>query len=105
MYKFFARSKTKKQPAGTDPERMEFEKVKVYTRDEYKGAQEPVAFVWRGRRYEVAEILDRWYEGRLDSTRFPLSYFKVRTGEGEVRILRYHEFFRAWGIRVPRESG
>ncbi len=104
LYMFFCLSDEKKGPVAAVPGRMEFEKIKVYTRDEYKGAQEPVAFVWRGRRFEVVEILDRWYEGRMDSTRLPLSYFKVKTGEGERYILRYHEFFRAWGIRIPREA-
>jgi hypothetical protein len=84
---------------------MEFERVKVYTRDEYRGAQEPTAFEWRGERFEVAEILDRWYEGQMDSTRMPLRYFKVRAREGGRFILRCHEFFRAWGILVsPSES-
>ena len=82
---------------------MKFERVEVSTRDEYKGAQEPLLFNWRGNNYRIVQILDRWYEGRLDSARFPLLYFKVETESGEVFILRYHEFFRAWSIRVPAE--
>ncbi len=78
-----------------------FEAVTVHTRDEYRAAQEPTAFEWRGRRFEVVQIVDRWYEGRLDSTRLPLSYFRVRTDGGEEFVLRYHEFFRVWAIRVP----
>jgi hypothetical protein len=81
---------------------MEFERVEVSTRDEYKGAQEPVLFNWRSKDYRIEHILDRWYEGRLDSTRMPLLYFRVQTESGEFFILRYHEFFRAWSIRVPR---
>lgn len=79
---------------------MEFERLDVISRDEYREAERPVAFVWRGRRFEVEEILDRWYEGHCDPTRMPLRYFRVKTASGEVVVLRYHEFFRAWGILV-----
>ncbi len=79
---------------------MEFEIVEVKTRDEYRGAQEPVSFVMGDREYRVEQVLDRWYEGRVDSTRMPMIYFRVKTESGETFILRYHEFFRAWSIRI-----
>lgn len=78
---------------------MLFETIEVETRDEYKGSQEPVSFVWRGERHRVDQIVDRWYEGRIDSTRMPMLYFRVKTQTGQILILRYHEFFRAWSIR------
>ncbi|HIJ69011.1 MAG TPA: hypothetical protein HPP81_03175 [Deltaproteobacteria bacterium] len=79
---------------------MEFESIEVSTRDQYKGAQEPVFFVWRGEERHVEQIVDRWYEGRIDSTRMPMLYFRVKTRSGEIFLIRYHEFFRAWSIRV-----
>ena len=81
---------------------MEFEVVEVRTRDEYKGAQEPVSFLWRETEYRIERVLDRWYEGRMDSTRMPLLYFRVEADSGEEFILRYHEFFRTWSMRRPR---
>ncbi len=81
---------------------MEFEVITVKTRDEFKGAQEPLSFLWRGREYLVEQVLDRWYEGRMDATRMPLFYCKVKTDAGQAYILRYHEFFRTWSIRTPR---
>jgi hypothetical protein len=83
---------------------MTFEPIDVTTRDEYRAAQEPLGFTWRGRRFEIVEIIDRWYEGHLDSTRLPLLYFRVKIPDGTVRIIRYHELFRAWAIVVPREE-
>ena len=77
---------------------MDLERITVDTRDAYQEAQDPVAFDWRGQHYTVAQILDRWYEGYRDSTRMPLRYFKVRTEGGEEFLLRYHPFFRAWGL-------
>ncbi len=80
---------------------MRLEPIDVDCRDEYREAQEPSAFVWRGRRYEIETVLDRWYEGHLDSRRMPLRYFRVKTRDGGVFIIRYHELFRAWGIAAP----
>jgi hypothetical protein len=79
---------------------MEFETIEVSTHDEYRGAQEPVSFVWRGKKYNVEQIVDRWYEGRIDSTRMPMLYFRVKTQPGELFLIRYHEFFRVWSIRL-----
>jgi hypothetical protein len=79
---------------------MELERVNVTTRDAYKPAQEPVSFEWKGKRHRIVEILDQWYEGHMDSTRLPLRYFKVKTYEGLVFILRHHEFFGAWSLLV-----
>ena len=79
---------------------MQFESIEVITRDEYREAQEPVSFAWRGEHYHVDLVVDRWYEGRIDSTRMPLLYFRVKTRSGEIFLIRYHEFFRAWSIAV-----
>jgi hypothetical protein len=84
---------------------MEFERIEVFTRDDYRGSQEPLAFEWRGKRYEVAQVVDRWYEGSVDSTRVPLRYFRVKTFKGEVFIIRYHEFFTAWSLLLPHDIG
>lgn len=77
---------------------MELERITVRTRDEYREAQEPVELEWRGRRFRVEEVIDRWVEGHRDPTRLPLRYFKVRTEEGHILIIRHHEFFMAWGL-------
>ena len=62
---------------------MEFEKIEVSTRDEYIGAQKPLSFVWRGEQFHIAQIVDRWYEGGIDSTRIPMLYFRVETLGGK----------------------
>ncbi|HOV85151.1 MAG TPA: hypothetical protein PLM79_02245 [Syntrophobacteraceae bacterium] len=80
---------------------MEYERVQVLTRDEYREAQEPISFQWRNNRYRIREIVDRWYSGYLDARRVPLRYFKVKTQDGKEFILRYHELFRAWSLLVP----
>ncbi len=83
---------------------MRLEPVYVRSRDEYRGSQQPTEFLWREKWYKVAGVLDRWYEGRPDSTRLPMLYFRVQTTEGEQFILRYHEFFTAWSLVVPDQA-
>jgi len=80
---------------------MQFERIAVLTRDQYREAEEPYGFEWRDQRFEIASILDRWYEGHLEAKRMPLRYFKVKTRDGGQYILRYHELFRSWSILVP----
>ncbi|MBP8646299.1 MAG: hypothetical protein KBH99_09290 [Syntrophobacteraceae bacterium] len=83
---------------------MEFERIQVFTRDEFREAQEPISFEWRARHYRIMEIVDRWYCGYLDATRVPMRYFRVREHGGRQFILRFHELFRTWSILVPPED-
>lgn len=68
----------------------------------YKGSERPVAFILEGRRQEITEIIDRWYEGGLDPTRPVVNYFKVRTPEGRIFFLRYLSLFDEW-TAMPAE--
>lgn len=83
---------------------MEFELIEVRTRDEYRDAQEPICFEWKGGHYEIVQIVDRWYEGYMDARQVPLRYFRVRTREGKLFILRYHELFVAWSLMNPMKN-
>lgn len=80
---------------------MLFERIEAQTRDHYRGCQDICAFDWRDTHYQVSAILDRWHEGYIDPTRLPLRYFRVKTEDGQVFIIRYHAFFDAWSILVP----
>jgi hypothetical protein len=87
---------------------MPFEQITVCTRDEYRGAQEPISFEWRQKRFEIARIVDRWYEGYLNPKLIPLRYFKVEASNGTQYLLRFHELFQAWSLLVTvqkTESG
>jgi hypothetical protein len=83
---------------------MRLEPIEVRTRDEYRGGQEPVEVLWRGKWYQVAHILDRWYEGGMSPTRLPMRYFRVETAQGDRFILRHHEFFNAWSLVAPQSE-
>ena len=64
----------------------------------FKANERPVAFTFHERRWEVAEIIDRWYEGGLRPGRPQMNYFKVRSAEGKLFLLRYLSLFDAWSI-------
>ena len=64
----------------------------------YKANERPVAFTFQDRRREVAEVLDRWYEGGLEPAQPRVDYFKVKTVEGDLFFLRYVSLFDAWSV-------
>jgi hypothetical protein len=64
-----------------------------------------VAFTLRDRRFEIEEVVDRWYEGGLEPGRPELRYFKVRTSEGRHFLLRYNALFDAWSTTSPDHRG
>lgn len=78
---------------------MEYDRIQVECHSGFKMNEYPVAFTFQGRRWDVSEILDRWYEGRRESERPEIDYFRVRTREGRVFILMYAGHLDAWFIR------
>lgn len=78
----------------------EYKEIRVDCYSGYKANERPVAFAYQDRRWEVSEILDRWYEGGLNPGQPEINYFKVRTLEGQVFILRYSSLLDSWSIHV-----
>jgi hypothetical protein len=79
---------------------MPYETISVECYSGYKADERPVAFIFRQRRREVKEIIDRWYEGGTAPGRPAVNYFKVRTVENEVFLLRYLSLFDNWSIET-----
>lgn len=79
---------------------MNYDKIQVECYSGDKINESPKAFIHRGHRWEVQEIADRWYEGDIDSTGPETSYFKVKTVEGRIFILRYLSLFDSWSIKL-----
>lgn len=76
----------------------EFVPAQVECYSGYKISERPVAFTFHGRRMEISEILDRWYEGGIDHQAPVIDYFKVKTADGSVFILRYEKEADEWSI-------
>ena len=77
---------------------MTDEQIEVECYSGYKANERPVAFTYQGRRREVKEIIDRWYEGGLEPGRPAIDYFKIKTTDDQIFILRYLSLFDTWSI-------
>ena len=88
------RTKTKNITPAT------YERIQVECYSGYKANERPLAFTYQMRRREIREIIDRWYEGGVDPGKPATDYFKVRTTEGEIFMLRYLSLFDAWSLRT-----
>ena len=64
----------------------------------FKVNERPREFLLDEEIYEIAAVLDQWYE--------PLAtYFKVETTDGSVYLLRYNEQMDEWTLQsghLPR---
>ena len=71
------------------------ERIDVITYSGYRGEERPVAFILRGERIEVNEILDKRIEEDVaDRTRKRL--FKVKGSDGYTHLLYYDEQSSKW---------
>ena len=78
-------------------ENDQFKPATVECYSGYKVNERPVAFFYQDRRWEISEILDRWYEGGIEPERTIVDYFKVKA-DGEVFILRYAAETDTWSV-------
>ena len=76
---------------------MRFQRLDVECTPDAHGHLMPRSFIFRGRRLDVSEILDRWYEGGTPG-RPPVSYFKVKTIDDGEFVISYTAIFNAWAI-------
>jgi len=83
---------------------MSYEQIEVECYSGYRANERPVAFILENRRWEIVEIIDRWYEGGLRPSKPALDYFRVRTADGRVFLLRYNSLFDAWAICLPPKT-
>ncbi len=81
------------------------EKISVESYSGYKLHESPRAFTFRGRRYIILEIIDRWYEGSVRSDDPVINYFKVRVDDGRNYVIRYNSYQDEWDIVIRFLSG
>jgi hypothetical protein len=70
--------------------------VKVECHSGYKADEYPVFFYWKGERYEVSEIRDRWYQSDRDPGWPASDYFRVKTVDGGLFLLKHDLSEDAW---------
>lgn len=77
----------------------DFIEIEVECYSGFKANERPVAFIYQGVRREITKIVDRWYDGGVQSNRPAIDFFKIRDAEGNVYLLRYQSESDAWSIR------
>ena len=63
----------------------------------YRADERPLSFELCSRRFEVAEVEDRWYSPGA-------TYFRVRATDGNFYVLRHEEGIDAWTLDAFRAS-
>jgi hypothetical protein len=59
----------------------------------YRADQRPLRFILRGHSFEVTEVQDQWYSpGTM--------YFRVRTADGDLFVLRHDEVQDLWTLNA-----
>ena len=72
--------------------------VKVECYSGYKADEYPICFYRYDQRFEIHEIIDRWYQGD-SNPEWPVSnYFKVDTACGERFLLKHDLETDKWYI-------
>ncbi len=64
----------------------------------YRADEYPICFYWNDQRYEIKEILDRWYQEDLNPEWPASDYFKIVATAGEKCILKHVLEKDAWFI-------
>jgi hypothetical protein len=78
----------------------DYEQIQVECYSGYKSNERPIAFTFQNRRWEISEIVDRWYEGGVKPDDPVINYFKIKTNDGTIFILRYLANSDNWLIRI-----
>jgi len=75
---------------------MKLTDIQVVCHEGHKTRERPAWVIWEGRRLEVVEIIDRWYEGPLSPGPPTVAYFRVRLEDDQTMPLRYVSAFDRW---------
>ena len=71
--------------------------IKVECYAGYKGDQYPKSFTLREQTLEVKEVEDQWYGPSSE-------YFRVRTSDGNVYVLRHDQEQDSWSLDAFRRK-
>ncbi len=62
----------------------------------HKADETPRAFDLEGRRVTVRQIVDRWYQAGRDPALPSASYFKVRSADGNLFVIKRDNESQRW---------
>lgn len=77
-----------------------FVRIQVESYSGYRNDETPRRFLWNNRRYEIVEIVDRWYQASRDPAVLTFDYFKVRAEDALLYIIRLDRQSSAWYLMI-----
>lgn len=80
---------------------MNFIPIKTECHAGYKADEYPTCFYLNRQKFEIREIIDRWYQGDVNPEYPAANYFKVSSVTGQQYILRHETGSGAWFLVVP----
>lgn len=75
-----------------------YDSIRVDAHDGYMAQESPRAFEWRGTRYVIVRIIDRWYAADRDDATDVNNYFRVECKDASMHLIRYNRLFDQWAI-------
>lgn len=78
--------------------------IKVVCHSGYKADEYPKYFYLENMRFEIKEIMDRWYQGDSNPEIPAANYFKVLTNDRKIYILKNEIKIDKWYLWVYGES-
>ena len=82
----------------TRPVVFEITPVKCYSGS--KGDEIPKSFKYIDKTIDVYDIFDRWYEGGQTPTQSIYNYFKIKTIDGQIFLLRHNVNRGSWSVKI-----
>ena len=75
--------------------------------ESYSGAKTevyPLSFYWMNIKYDIKEIADRWYQAQTTPDAPVADYFKVRTENKSIFIIKHELISGQWFLVSPNEA-
>lgn len=79
-------------------------KIEAECHSGYKPDEYPLRFSWGNYRFEIEEIIDRWYQMESNPDFPAANYYKVRTSEKQIFILKQETETGQWFLWIHNES-
>ncbi len=83
---------------------MELIQIRAECFSGYMDDQTPKCFKWQGTKYEVREVIDRWYRWDSEQKNPKFDYFMVVASDGEQYILKHDLERNRWYLCLPGDE-
>ena len=78
--------------------------IKVVCHSGFKADEYPKSFYWDNIKFEIKEILDRWYQDDQNPDFQSAIYFKVLTSDDKTYLIKHEQNRGNWFLLIYGES-